>query len=59
MRDAPQRRGCVAKLEQEERVPVPCPHQVRHGVSCPVVDRGLDRHVPVLRFGFFEVGDQF
>ena len=46
-------------LEEEERVPVPGPHQVRHGVAGPVVDRGFDRHVPVFRFGFFEVGDQF
>lgn len=51
--------GGVSRLEEEERVPVPCPDKVRHGVAGAVVDRGLDRHVPVFRFGFFEVGDQF
>ena len=49
----------MSRLEEEERVPVPCFHEMRHGVSCPAADRGFDRHVPVFRFGLFEVGDQF
>lgn len=49
----------MSRLEEEERIPVKCFHKVRHGVSCPVFDRGLDRHVTVLGLGLFEVGDQF